>query len=562
MIRVFDSVDQIFNSNGNLILQPLKASVHKEDNGEYSLSIVTDLRYLDELSAGKILVADTPTGDQPFRIQNSEKTKNKLTVKAYHIFYDTQNYLIRDSYVDERTCNDALDHLNSATEPVSPFQTISDVTTVNSFRCVRKSLYEAVMTVVERWGGHLVRDGWQIGIRDSIGADNGVTVRYAKNLKDITVQEKWDDVVTKLLPVGKDGVLLNALDPSAEIYVSSDIQYDIPYTKTVSFDQDINQEDYVDSDGDPDETAYITALVEDLAGKAQNYVNLHSVPEVNYTLSANLEKITDIGDTVVVEDSRLGLNLTTNVIAYDYDIILKRYTSVQFGNFKQTLGNLIDVVTARADQSASEAVEAVRVTLSDELKQATASIWNVLGNSYVMYDGDKILIVDSLPPETATNCMIINAGGIGFSNTGIHGTFNSAWSIDGTLNMQNINVINLVADMIKGGTLKLGSLENQSGVLELYDNDNNLIGLMDKNGLKMYGLDGSYVLMNNEVGFAGYDRNGNKIYWVSEDEFHMKKGVVEEEITFLNRMRFIPITIYDGSTIVNDGIGLVSVLED
>lgn len=561
MIRVFDSVDQIFSSNGNLILQPLKASVHKEDNGEYSLSIVTDLRYLDELSAGKILVADTPTGDQPFRIQNSEKTKNKLTVKAYHIFYDTQNYLIRDSYVDERTCNDALDHLNSATEPVSPFQTISDVTTVNSFRCVRKSLYEAVMTVVERWGGHLVRDGWQIGVRDSIGADNGVTVRYAKNLKDITVQEKWDDVVTKLLPVGKDGVLLNALDPSADLYVSSDIQYDIPYTKTVSFDQDINQEDYVDSDGDPDETAYITALVEDLAGKAQNYVNLHSVPEVNYTLSANLEKITDIGDTVVVEDSRLGLNLTTNVIAYDYDIILKRYTSVQFGNFKQTLGNLIDVVTARADQSASEAVEAVRVTLSDELKQATASIWNVLGNSYVMYDGDKILIVDSLPAETATNCMIINAGGIGFSNTGIHGTFNSAWSIDGTLNMQNINVINLVADMIKGGTLKLGSLENQSGVLELYDNDNNLIGLMNKDGLKMYGLDGSYVLMNNSVGFAGFDKNGQKIYWVSEDEFHMRKASVEDEITFLGKMRFIPITITENGTVVNDGIGMVSVLE-
>jgi len=65
--------------------------------------------------------------------------------------------------------------------------------------------------------------------------------------------------------------------------------------------------------------------------------------------------------------------------------------------------------------------------------------------------------------------------------------------------------------------------------------------------------------MNNDVGFAGYDKNGSKIYWVSGDEFHMKKSVVEEEITLCNKMRFIPITIYnDDGSIKNDGIGLVS----
>ena len=167
--------------------------------------------------------------------------------------------------------------------------------------------------------------------------------------------------------------------------------------------------------------------------------------------------------------------------------------------------------------------------------------------------------MDSLPKETATNVIMINNGGIGFSQTGINGIFNSAWTIDGTLNMQNINVINLVADLIKGGTLKLGSLNNQSGVLELYDNTNFLVGVMDKNGLKMYGQDGSYVLMNNAVGFAGFDKNDNRIYWVSKNEFHMKKSVVEEEITLCGKLRFIPITITDlNDVVINDGIGLVS----
>jgi len=155
---------------------------------------------------------------------------------------------------------------------------------------------------------------------------------------------------------------------------------------------------------------------------------------------------------------------------------------------------------------------------------------------------------------------MINSGGIGFSNTGINGTFNSAWTIDNILNMEQINVINLTADLIRGGTLKLGSNLNEYGTIEVYDEANSLIAELNKNGLKMYGVDGSYVLMNNEVGFAGYDRLGNQIYWVSKDEFHMKKSVVEEEITLCNKLRFIPITIYDNNdNIVNDGIGLVSV---
>jgi len=268
--------------------------------------------------------------------------------------------------------------------------------------------------------------------------------------------------------------------------------------------------------------------------------------------------VTDVGDTIQVIDDRLGLNLLTNVIAFDYDCILEKYTEIEFGNFKQTLSGLVSNITSSVDQTITDAVINSNSQLTEQLQQATSDIWGTLGESFVIYEGDKILVVDRLPKDEAVNCILINNGGIGFSSTGINGTFTSAWTIDGTLNMQAINVINLVADMIKGGTLKLGSHLNASGVLELYDNANNLIGQMDKNGLKMYGTDGSYVLINNEVGFAGYDRNGNQIYWVARDEFHMVKAVVENEITLANHLRFIPITIEENGTVVNQGIGLVS----
>ena len=56
-------------------------------------------------------------------------------------------------------------------------------------------------------------------------------------------------------------------------------------------------------------------------------------------------------------------------------------------------------------------------------------------------------------------------------------------------------------------------------------------------------------------GFAGYDINNNKIYWVDGDEFHMRKSVVEEEITIANKLRIIPI-----QTDTNNGVGFVALV--
>lgn len=562
MIKLFDATDKIYTSNGNKIILPTKAKVHKEDNGDFYINVEAPLSYIDDLVPNSILVANTPQGDQPFRITNVENTRTKIKVKAYHVFYDSENYLIQDSYVVDKNCNDALDHLNNSTDNTSPFTTISDVTKINSYRCVRKSLYEAIQVLLERYGGHLTRDSWTIGIRASIGQDNGVTIRYGKNLKDIKATYNWDNVCTKLLPVGKDGLLLNATDPTASVYLQSTTQYEIPYTKTVSFDQsNIVEDDYKDEEtGELDEDAYKQALVNDLAEQGQNYLAINSIPVVNYTLSANVEKVSDIGDTIEVVDEKLGINITTNIISFEYDCILDKYTQIEFGNFTPTLSGLMNNISSQTQQIVDESTATLQITLGQKLEDATGQIWDALGNSYVIYEGDKILVVDSLPKETARNVIMINNGGIAFGQNGINGNFSSAWTIDNVLNMQNINVINLTADLIKGGTLKLGSNLNQNGQLEVYDEANSLIAQLNKDGLKMYGVDGSYILMNNTVGFSGYDRLGNQIYWVSKDEFHQKKSVIEEEITLCNKMRFIPITITDNNNnVVNDGIGLVSV---
>jgi phage-related protein len=355
------------------------------------------------------------------------------------------------------------------------------------------------------------------------------------------------------MPVGKDGLLLD------DMYVYAPIEYEIPYTKAVHFNQDnILEEDYTDEEGNVDTDEYTNALKNDLLTQAINYVQTYCYPFVNYTLKGQPEKVTNIGDVIEVIDNRIGVDIMTQVINYEYDAITGKYVTLEFGNFSNALNDLLANITNNVNSTVDNAVIGLTSTLKDSLQIAQDNIWNALGSSYCIYEGDKILVVDALPKETATNVIMINSAGIGFSNTGINGTFTTAWTIDGTFNAGAINVINLTADLIKGGTLKLGSLLNQSGSVEVYDEANTLICTIDKNGLIMYATDGSYIVLNQNVGLVGYDANGDPIYWVSDNEFHMSKAVVEEEITLCGKLRFIPMTITENGVTTADGIGLVA----
>ena len=140
MIKLFGITDTEFSSNGDKIIQPVQALIHKEDNGDYYLDLTTSLTYVEDLVEGRIIVAPTPQGEQAFRVGNVQKRKNKIVTRCWHVFYDSKNYLIEDSRAVSMNMNAALDHFNSATEPESPFTTLSDVDTVSTLYIVRKSL--------------------------------------------------------------------------------------------------------------------------------------------------------------------------------------------------------------------------------------------------------------------------------------------------------------------------------------------------------------------------------------------------------------------------------------
>ena len=376
MVKLFKSTDKTFNSNGDKILRLSKAKVREEDNGEFYLDLEAGLEYLDDIQERAILVAPTPRGEQAFRITNVTKTRKKLKAKANHVFYDGKNYLIKSRYIDNKSCTEALQFLNDAVSDASPFTVASNIETKKTYHCIRHSLCEAIETVAERWNGHLVRNNFEVRVMSQIGRDNGVTIRYAKNLKSITCEENWDDVVTTLLPVGRDGILLNDVDKEASVYVSAPKRYDLPYTKSVNFTQDIEEDDYKLPNGEVNKPAFQAALIADLKAQAEKYVQINCVPKMHYSVKMNVSGINGIGDVVEVIDERLGVNVTTTVISYEYDCILNRYIEIELGNFKPKLSNLIEIVTSMAETRIDKSASGIMANVQTQIEQNSQEIYN------------------------------------------------------------------------------------------------------------------------------------------------------------------------------------------
>lgn len=547
MIRVYDETEKLFNNNGKKILHPLFAEITKVDNGDYYIELEDVLDNREYYQKGMIVLVPTPWNQdaQGFRCDNPIIQNNRISCKAWHLSYDSENYVINSAKATDKNCNYALNHYNDNTDIISPFTVISDISLLKTTEMHKKSLFAVFTELINSYGGHWHRDNFTFGIMSSIGEDRGVVLAYNKNITDIKVEENWDDVCTKLLPYVKVDDADITLD---EIYVEvSETLYDVPYTKTVEFKFDSNSGEVA-----PDT---VDAWKGWLHSQAVKYLEENKLPKINYSVSAILDNVSDVGDAIRIRHPKCKIDIPAEVISVKWDAIRARYTNIEFGNFKKEIKNLAQEVATIAQMDSDKKISDASALLHAELEESTASINSVLSASNVINNGNELLVVDKLPKEEATYCLKINSGGIGFSKNGIYGTFTSAWTLDGTLNMQAINVINLTASLIKGGTLKLGGVNNASGTFELYNDSNKLMTLMDKTGLTVYATNGDYVKLNADVGFAGYNKNGSKVYWADGDVFHMKNAEVEGEIKIAGKIKIVPV-----STESNVGVGFVALV--
>ena len=214
MINLYDRATTDFTHNGLVVLSDCKSALIVEElNGLYELTIeypLDDRGKWQNLLEGNIIKAD----GQLFRIYRKKKNISSITVNARHIFYDLLDNFLEDVRPTSLNGNNALNWILTRTQYSHPFTAYSDVTQSNTKYFVRKNVVEAIMDkdgIIANWGGELYRNNFAIQLLEARGLDRGVLVAYGKNIQGIEETLDMDGLCTRLMPVGKDGLLVGLL---------------------------------------------------------------------------------------------------------------------------------------------------------------------------------------------------------------------------------------------------------------------------------------------------------------------------------------------------------------
>ena len=353
MITVHDRTATTFTTTGLGVLdrEIISPIVVEELGGEFSLTFTYPA---DDPSAAYLVVENIVAAPVPrleqrqgFRINEVVTTLDGfLEVTAFHVFYDLAANLIADTYVVNKTAKGALTQILGAANTKHGFTaTSSDTVTRSSARMVRMPIAVALMDAGEdnsfasRWGGELARDNFHIHHASMRGANHGVVIRDRKNLTGFESSIDFSTVVTRILPVGYDGLLL------PELYVDSPklSDYVVPRIRVIRYGQvkAITDKDNPREGGLPLDQAHAQLrhlaaaefsakhVDEPSASYKIRFTDLSQTRE--YADLARLETV-ELGDTVTVRHADLGVALTARVVAYEYNPLTGQYISVELGS--------------------------------------------------------------------------------------------------------------------------------------------------------------------------------------------------------------------------------------
>ncbi len=430
MIKIFNATDRNFSTAGNIIIEPIKCIEYKKKslNGWY-IEVEMPIKYKDYISKDKLCVVKTKSKIKPqaFRIgENIEYTTRKIKFVANHVMFDSKNYLLLDVRPTNQNGLNGLNYINERTDNVSPFSIYSNVENTNTAYFIKKNLLEAWAVFEERWGGVFDADNWDISFLTSVGNDNGETIRYGQDMQGFDIYEDWSSVCTKLCPVGYDGIML------PETYLESDVQYEQPYTRVKDFQTNLESEEQTEEN-----------LLAELRENAEAYLEGNKIPKVSYTVISNVKQNLEIGDSIKV--SHPFVEIFTEVLEYEYNIISEKVISLTFGNYSRDVKTKFDNIKNTINQI-NQAISKQEVAISNQ-----TNIINTLNKNGLVYiDENEILILDKLPKEQAKNVWRFGLGGLGFSSNGYEGPFDIAMTMDGQINAKFITTGTMSVSRIEG----------------------------------------------------------------------------------------------------------------
>ena len=466
MIKLYDRNETDFKHNGICILKPLEAVVTEELNGDYSLK-VTMPRGKKEIEIEQIIKAPTPKSEQLFRVYNSDiDMLGNQIFYARHIFYDLLDYFIEDT----RPSGSGALAISKILEN-TPFTGTSDITEQGTAYYQMMNPVKAILgadnAFIEVWGGELERDNLNVRMKNHLGTDRGVSIRYRKNLTGLRLQTDLSGVYTKIMPTGlqENGQTLLKLP---EKYISSPLIDNYVNIKTtrihyseIKIDEETTQEQALEILRNAATQEFENGLDKPQITATVEFIPLQDTEE--YKDYSILERVY-LGDTIRVFHEDLSIELETKVIEYEFDALSKRYNKVILGNANPKYGDTQKKYVEKQKEETTTALEQAIIN-------ATQLITGNQGGYIVMSPSEKpqeIFIMDTPDMTTARKVWRWNLSGLGYSSTGINGPFALAMTMDGAIVADFITAGTINGALIKAGSVESGSLsqEYKSSVTE------------------------------------------------------------------------------------------------
>ena len=462
--------------------------VTEERNGSYELEMTYPItgHLYDEIKQRSIIFAkpSPAQSEQPFRVYRITKPLNKVvTIYAAHISYDLSGIPVKN--FTSQSVQAALTALTTSSVISNPFTFWSDKTNSGVMEIETPTPCRTILSnILDVYGGEYEFDKYTVKLHSLRGFDNGVSIKYGKNLTDLEQDENCSNVYTGVLPywTGNETTISGSV-------VNAPGTYDFTRILPVDFTRDFEEQ--------PSTTQ--------LANAATNYISANNIgiPEVNLTVSfvhlnqteeyKNLgifERV-ELGDSIKVEFAAMGVSSTARCVKTVYNTLLERYDNVELGEVKKGLADTISsqtssIIDISKNSGVSSAVKAAIIA-------ATEAITGQQGGSVILHDtrgGNKpneLLFLDNDDISQAQKVWRFNLSGFGYSSNGYEGPYTTAITRDGSI----------VADFITTGSMDAARIT--AGILK------------SKDGRFLIDLTANTITMKNPSGntvFA-FDGNGN-----------------------------------------------------
>lgn len=469
---LYESSEKQFTTNGiGTLADAISCTVIEERNGSYELEMEYPLGGInyDGIRNNRIILAMPSDGQkaQPFRIfKITRPIGGVVKIYAVHLSYDLSGIPVAPFTAND--CSSALNGLKSNSMIANPFEVWTDISgsgkyKQNSPASFRSRLAGTDGSILDSFGkgAELEFDRLTVKVHQNRGRDNGVTIRYGKNLTDLKQQESIENVRTGVIAYWYKE------ENNTQDVIVGEIQYlenHADYPKENIHVLDCS----ADFEKKPDK--------QQLNTRAKQYIKANNigVPKVSIDVSfiqlwqteeykniVSLERVS-LCDTVHVVFEKLGVNAVAKVIKTEFDVLNERYIKITLGEARSSFGEAIREATKSTIQPLVKSM--VNIAVSN----ATANISGFSGYVTKVTDANgnwsELVISDNADYQQARNVWRWSQGGLGFSSNGYAGPYTTAITADG-----HINGAMITAGTINANTVNVGNKVLTETLTELAD---------------------------------------------------------------------------------------------